>query len=146
MRWNQLSNHSILLDSILKYPNNNMTTLTPSKQSLNNKTYPWRLARDILPTRANLHKKKGINLDLACPLCNREVETSSHLFMHCNFVRLILFASQLGSHIPEAVELNVWIVKWLAYKDMLGTQLFCTLLWKLWFARNQIVFKGVCCN
>lgn len=106
------------------------------------KNFLSRLARDILPTRANLYKK-GINLDMAYPLCNQAVETSSHLFMQCNFVRLILFASQLGSHIPEAVELNCWILNWLTCKDMLGTQLFCTLLWKLWFARNQCVFKCI---
>lgn len=26
---------------------------------------------------------------------------------------------------------------------MLGTQLFCTTLWKLWFARNQFLFKSI---
>lgn len=65
--------------------------------------------------------------------------------MHCNIVKLVLFASQLGSHIPQYVELNNWILSWLTCKDTLGSQLFCTLLWKLWFARtrNQAVFKGV---
>ncbi|GAU33864.1 hypothetical protein TSUD_66510 [Trifolium subterraneum] len=35
------------------------------------KNFMWRLTKNILPTRANLHKK-GISLDLQCPLCHHE--------------------------------------------------------------------------
>ncbi|GAU38301.1 hypothetical protein TSUD_157860 [Trifolium subterraneum] len=98
--------------------------------------------KDILPTRENL-SKKGINFDLSCPLCHHGLESSNHLFMNCNLMRLTLFASNLGSHIPVSVDVSVWILSWLTCKDMIGTQLFCVLLWKFWYGRNQVIFKGV---
>jgi ribonuclease HI len=105
------------------------------------KNFMWRLAKNILPTRANLHKK-GIHLDLICPLCSREEESSQHLFLKCDIFKLTLFASQLGSHIPIDIDLHDWILKWLVCQDPLGVQLFCTLMWKFWDGRNAVVFKG----
>lgn len=109
------------------------------------KNFMWRLAKNILPTRSNLHKK-GILLDLQCPLYHDEHESSHHLFLKCNLLKLSLFASHLGSHIPNDIELHDWILKWLTCQDPLGVQLFCTLLWKFWAARNVTVFKGVTLN
>ncbi|CAJ2671909.1 unnamed protein product [Trifolium pratense] len=105
------------------------------------KNFMWRLTKNILPTRANLHKK-GISLDLQCPLCHHEVETTNHLFLHCDLMKLTLFASHLGSHMPLQVDLFDWILSWLTCHDTLGTQLFCTILWKFWAARNNVVFRG----
>lgn len=31
-------------------------------------------------------------------------------------------------------------------KEKFGGQLFCTILWKIWFARNQLIFKKVAAN
>ncbi|XP_045822165.1 uncharacterized protein LOC123915058 [Trifolium pratense] len=101
----------------------------------------WRLAKNILPTRSNLHKK-GITLDLLCPLCSSEEESSQHLFLKCDMFKLTLFASHLGSHIPIDIDLHDWILKWLVCQDPLGVQLFCTLLWKFWAGRNAVIFNG----
>lgn len=109
------------------------------------KNFMWRLAKDILPTRTNL-QKKGIILDLQCPLCHREVESAKHLFLNCDLFKLSLFASHLGSHIPGQIDLHDWLLKWLTCKDSLGVQFFCTLLWKFWAARNSSVFKGLPLN
>jgi hypothetical protein len=76
------------------------------------KNFMWRLAKNILPTRSNLHKK-GILLDLQCPLCHDENESSHHLFLKCNLLKVYLFASYLGSHIPTDIDLHDWILKWL---------------------------------
>ena len=46
--------------------------------------FTWRLIKDRLPTRANLHRR---NLDLqesVCPLCHIEQEEAGHLFFQCN--------------------------------------------------------------
>jgi hypothetical protein len=105
------------------------------------RNFMWRLAKDILPTRKNLHKK-GITLDILCPLCHNEVESAKHLFMHCDLFRLSLFASHLGCHTPRDIDIHDWLLKWLTCQDSLGVQFFCILLWKFWAARNAVVFKG----
>jgi hypothetical protein len=101
----------------------------------------WRLAKNILPTRANL-LKKGIHLDVSCPLCHSFDENAQHLSMQCNLVKLDFFASALGCHPPLNTDLNCWILDWLTCSDNLGAQLFCTILWKFWFHRDQVVFKN----
>jgi exonuclease III/ribonuclease HI len=106
------------------------------------KNFMWRLAKNVLPTRENL-SKKGIDLDKMCPLCYGEVESTNHLFMQCNLMRLTLFASHLGSHMPFEMDLHDWILSWLTCQDMLGSQLFCTILWKFWTGRNNTVFQGI---
>jgi ribonuclease HI len=105
------------------------------------KNFMCRLGRNIIPTRVNL-QKKGISLDTSRPLCHNAPENAQHLFMHCNLLKLVLFASSLGCHPPLNVDLNCWLLEWFTCSDKLGTQLFCTILWKFWFARNQFIFKG----
>ena len=109
------------------------------------KNFMWRLAKNILPTRHN-PQRKGIVLDTSCPLCHYEAETVEHLFMNCNLSKLDLFASPLGSHAPFNMDLHSWLLDWLSCADKDGSQLFCTILWKLWYARNQAVFNGATTN
>lgn len=52
------------------------------------KNFLWRLGRNILPTRCNL-AKKGIHLDVLCPICHTEAETGEHIFMSCPLVKLV---------------------------------------------------------
>jgi len=103
----------------------------------------WRLAKNILPTRYNL-QRKCIVLNTFFPSCHSETETETveHLFMKCNLSKLALFASHLGSHTPINMDLNCWMSEWLSCADKEGSQLFCTILWKLWFARNLAIFNG----
>ncbi|MCI26385.1 DNA-directed RNA polymerase III subunit RPC6, partial [Trifolium medium] len=58
-------------------------------------------------------------------------------------MKITLFASHLGSHVPLNIDLHDWILKWLTCQDTIGSQLFCTLLWKFWTARNNVVFNGI---
>jgi hypothetical protein len=46
------------------------------------KTFLWQACNDILPTRANLHKK-GIVSDSLCPICGRDGETVAHILWTC---------------------------------------------------------------
>lgn len=50
------------------------------------KNFIWRLARNILPTRHNLGKK-GMKLDMSCPIYQEKEETQDHIFLHCMPIR-----------------------------------------------------------
>ena len=106
------------------------------------KNFIWRLSKNILPIRANLCKK-GIKIEPLCPMCNSATETVQHLFMECNFSKLNWFSSSLGIHVPSNCDLNNWLLGWLEKEDMLGSQLFCTTMWKMWSYRNQVVFNQI---
>jgi hypothetical protein len=105
------------------------------------RNFLWRLAKNILPTRANL-AKKGVQIENLCPLCNSEPETIDHTFLHCQIARLTWFASQIGVHAPQSMPLNQWLLQGLTCEETMGTQLFCVLLWKIWGARNNLIFKN----
>ena len=45
------------------------------------KVFFWRACHNILPTRENLVKRKVIT-DSSCPVCENEMETTSHILWH----------------------------------------------------------------
>ncbi|GKA68354.1 RNA-directed DNA polymerase, eukaryota [Tanacetum coccineum] len=47
----------------------------------------WKVRFDYLPTRLNL-SKRGLDLQsILCPMCNKEVESTNHIFFACSIVR-----------------------------------------------------------
>lgn len=50
------------------------------KVSSNILVFAWRLFRDILPTKSNLHKRQVEIIDRSCPLCSGVEEDVGHLF------------------------------------------------------------------
>ncbi|GJY53238.1 RNA-directed DNA polymerase, eukaryota, reverse transcriptase zinc-binding domain protein [Tanacetum coccineum] len=47
----------------------------------------WKVRFDFLPTRLNL-SRRGLELQsILCPNCNKEVESTSHIFFACSMVR-----------------------------------------------------------
>ncbi|GJZ44000.1 RNA-directed DNA polymerase, eukaryota [Tanacetum coccineum] len=50
----------------------------------------WEIKMDALPTRLNI-SRRGMDIQsLSCPICDRGVESSSHLFFQCNLVRQVV--------------------------------------------------------
>ncbi|CAI8584877.1 unnamed protein product [Vicia faba] len=76
----------------------------------------WRMSKNILPTKDNL-SRKGISLDSSCPLCHTEKESASHLFMHCVFVKQILFSSPLSYRVPTDCDIKDWLLDILSCGD-----------------------------
>ena len=48
--------------------------------------FAWRLLRDRLPTRSNLHRRQVVINDRRCLLCGNMEEDTGHLFFHCSKV------------------------------------------------------------
>jgi hypothetical protein len=55
----------------------------------------WRIALDILPTRLNLSELWD-DIDIRCPLCESEKESSLHLFQNCHVAREMWFECYWG--------------------------------------------------
>jgi hypothetical protein len=62
----------------------------------------WRIASDILPTRENLSKFNN-EMDIACPLCGCEKETTLHIFTGCSFSRALWFGGWWGSRVDRMI-------------------------------------------
>ena len=55
----------------------------------------WRIGTNALTTYENLMSRSVIQ-NLGCVLCSQALESSTHLFINCPFVRGIWFASYWG--------------------------------------------------
>ncbi|GJX98277.1 RNA-directed DNA polymerase, eukaryota [Tanacetum coccineum] len=51
--------------------------------------HAWKVKLDCLPTRLNI-SRRGMSINsILCPNCDKEVESSSHIFFSCQFAREI---------------------------------------------------------
>ncbi|KAL6228112.1 hypothetical protein ACLB2K_002066 [Fragaria x ananassa] len=107
----------------------------------------WRLCRDIVPTRAALHRKFYVS-DMTCVFCNKGVETGLHLFRDCSMA--CIFWKHNPLHLKSQSFPGVTIAEWIGVvMDRLSGQqldVFFVSLWALWTERNNILWKGRSCD
>ncbi|GJR87200.1 RNA-directed DNA polymerase, eukaryota [Tanacetum coccineum] len=73
--------------------------------------HAWRVCLDKLPTRANL-SLRGMDIPLIlCPLCNTDVESTSHIFFSCSLARQVWRKILLWWEIEDVVfnSYNEWL-------------------------------------
>ncbi|KAL6199573.1 hypothetical protein ACLB2K_029357 [Fragaria x ananassa] len=70
----------------------------------------WRLCRDIVPTRAALHRKFHVS-DMTCVFCNKGVETGLHLFRDC--LVACIFWKHNPLHLKSQSFLDATIAEWI---------------------------------
>lgn len=104
------------------------------------KNFLWRATKNILPLKHNL-LKKGVNFDPACSLCNQGMESVNHLFTECDFARTTFFSSIMCYKIPCALDFNDWLLCILTCGDVMSSQILCTLVYKVWLARNLKLYQ-----
>ncbi|KAJ9557765.1 hypothetical protein OSB04_012379, partial [Centaurea solstitialis] len=112
--------------------------------------FVWRLLLNRIPTRTNL-SKRGINTpSISCPLCNLEEESVDHLFCTCSMVKNLWrwFFNWCLIDIGQPDSLNQMLFKVLEFGKSIKWRNFLEttvggLVWFIWKARNNAVFKGV---
>lgn len=119
----------------------NMTGRTSPKIKL----FLWKITQGALPTGANL-QQRGLLQHTTCVRCG-EVETESHLFLHCEYAEKIwsasLFKDQVTpstcSEFLEALKLGK-IATCLPPVGVVS-DVFPWICWFIWLARNQLIFE-----
>jgi hypothetical protein len=94
---------------------------------------------DKLNTRKNLHHKTILNSPF-CPRCPQMIEDRRHLFFDCPTTHMVW---QRGRLVPHR---QVWHEIWLppqspALPPSAWPIVLPTLLWKIWDARNTLIFR-----
>ena len=102
----------------------------------------WRACHDALPTCVNLHKR-GVEIDVYCPVCGAGYETISHIFLDCEFAMDFWRKSpfRLCTNEREHVDFGAWCHKALSELNADQSGLLVTLIWGLWTIRNRWVFE-----
>ncbi|KAL0011169.1 hypothetical protein SO802_006277 [Lithocarpus litseifolius] len=107
------------------------------------KVFGWRACTDILPTRANLVRRKVLTDD-KCPICLRESENTIHAIWECVAVQDI-WAGSCGklqkrcSGVADVMQLMECLCDRLTREEL---ELFWVQAWLAWNQRNRVVFGG----
>jgi hypothetical protein len=115
--------------------------------------FGWKLAHNKLLTGENM-LKRGIMGPFRCALCKQDSESSTHLFLDCNFSKQVLqmVYSELMHKIAWPSTCRVMIGKWSkVYKGSFSNKptflrvwkaSIKFVCWKIWLARNKVIFKN----
>ena len=112
--------------------------------------FTWRLIKDRLPTRANLHRRNVEVQDLTCPLCHSEQEEAGHLFFHCRYTVGLWWESlrwiQTFGALPSSPtsHFSLWCEGLVAGRNQ---NRWCgwwiALTSAIWKHRNLLIFQGI---
>ncbi|GKB50952.1 RNA-directed DNA polymerase, eukaryota, partial [Tanacetum coccineum] len=113
--------------------------------------HAWKVKLDILPTRLNI-SKSGMDIEsILCPLCEKNVESSSHIFFTCPISREIFRKVLLWWEIDLVMvsSYNEWL-DWLLsirlhskHKELFEGVCY-VLWWYIWNFRNKSIFGLAC--
>ncbi|KAL5806885.1 hypothetical protein ACOSQ3_029771 [Xanthoceras sorbifolium] len=103
------------------------------------KFFPWRVARNWIPTLVNL-RLRGIDTNVLCPLCKKCPETFFHAIWECSSLKLVRLSAVWPPLLVVAGDqvLNFLILG----KQVLQTEVFellAIVLWRACFRRNKAV-------
>ena len=112
-------------------------------------TCVWKIMQDSFPMFETL-QRRGVMNSANCLMCDSEVESTSHLFLQCNFARVVWHGSALAIRTTELNSFSVkqWIWNYIKTNSITGSmkmellQAMFTLLWSIWNHRNMVLRKG----
>ena len=77
------------------------------------KVFIWKLLLNRLPTLDNISTKTSNNISITCVLCNKEPESLTHLFYHCDIHKDIFASHPVWRRIPDIKSFIYGITYWL---------------------------------
>jgi hypothetical protein len=103
----------------------------------------WFLYNKVLLTKDNL-AKQGWEGCKECAFCDTD-KTIDHLFIHCNFAKLMWQVVHFTFNIPSPTNITNMFGSWLNGMDNKTKSCIrigvCALVWAIWNCRNDIIFN-----
>lgn len=106
----------------------------------------WRLILEKLPTDDNLISRGCVVVSMCCHFC-KHIETSNHLFFHCEYAAALWnwFGGLLHIHLDHSNFQSIFSIldrNWSGqFKDMVLSSII-HIIWIIWFSRNQLRFDN----
>ncbi|CAN1274310.1 Putative ribonuclease H protein At1g65750 [Linum perenne] len=113
------------------------------------KTFLWRLARSVIPTRAVL-RQRHIAVPASCGVCAGDPEYYNHLFFDCSFAEDCWESASLSNWVNQ-IKLNAHsfddrLVAFLRHPSEDCRAKAATVLWGIWKERNRRVWTNEACT
>jgi hypothetical protein len=114
------------------------------------RAFAWQLLLDRIQTKDNLFKRRLIQPDqLRCVMCNQNLESAKHLFLHCAVAGKVWFEINkwLGFYLVTPPNLFISFALWTTCGrnkfEKAGPRLiWFACIWVLWRSRNDCVFNS----
>jgi len=108
------------------------------------KNFCWKVCNNLLPTKANLHKRKIVD-DPLCPLCTGEPETVFHSIWGCPaavavWQEGVIRFQKMSCILTDGMGLFLYLMERLDPEEFVGAW---TVARMIWMRRNDFVFNGV---
>jgi hypothetical protein len=112
--------------------------------------FSWQLLLGKIPTKVNLWRRRMLQEnELQCALCGSEMETATHLFLHCINTAKVWYAIMnwlgLVLILPNSLEINFAMVVGCATNKAAREGLILiwnAFMWVVWRSRNDSVFNN----
>jgi ribonuclease HI len=107
----------------------------------------WRLVHNSLPVKRNL-VRRGVKVDMLCPMCKRLDEDCGHLFFKCKYAKLcwrLMNMEALRTLLEDCHSGKETINKIWTF-DKSEQLKVIVLLWRWWSARNKVNERGKMLN
>ncbi|XP_057453035.1 uncharacterized protein LOC130744890 [Lotus japonicus] len=105
------------------------------------KELAWRASSGYLPVRTAL-VRRGVDVEVDCPLCGMEPETVDHLWIRCAVTRAFWFGSPLALRLDRFDTLHDFLSYFIDSAEEDAISLWQATSYALWEARNRVVFEG----
>lgn len=103
------------------------------------KNFMWRSITGCLPTKDMLHLRK-VDVNVFCSLCNRDIETSGHIFLYCSFAQSCWQAAELpGGEEYVYNSFQEWAFSTFNSWDVSKRERGAMLCWTIWKCRNELI-------
>ena len=107
--------------------------------------FAWRACMEGLPTRLNL-RRRGVNIETKCPLCEREIESTSHALLYCTKLWDVWWSwntcpIQLLAENKDFVDVAMLIMNAGTPQDL---EILFATAWSIWYNRNRVVHESQC--
>ncbi|RYQ94508.1 hypothetical protein Ahy_B08g089422 [Arachis hypogaea] len=113
------------------------------------KSFLWKAAHDIVPVNSNLYKKRIAESPI-CQICTKEVETTEHALLLCEWTRAAWFGAdcQCIPTTETVTEFGDWFMTIIQKIKSVGGEeenrrisKIGFLVWEIWKTRNQKVYQ-----
>nr|GMC90173.1 uncharacterized protein LOC109155154 [Ipomoea batatas] len=105
------------------------------------KSLIWQACTDSIPTAVNLATRR-VNCPQTCVLCEKELETTAHIFIYCDVAREC-WRNLTSISLDPNLEMAEWLGKNLDSMETVSICLLLTTCWKLWQIRNNKLWNNL---
>lgn len=104
------------------------------------KVFGWKICKNILPVKTNL-RRRGLEIEVLCPICHREAETMAHCFNGCKVAKNFWSSEALAVEVYGKDGVELLREALIEGKLHIATSILLGL-WILWLNRNSSWAEG----